>query len=321
MTIAKTTRDSGPLGYERPLLAPWFRVVEAGDRLLLEHAGKLVELRGAAVRALLPRLIPLLDGAHTVPEIVERLGETAEEPVSKALALLGAHGLLRDGAAIGGNDVTAWYVATSSPGATPASASESLVGSRVLVSGSSWVATETARLLAVSDVDVVVAPFTVEAGSADLVVAAPAPCEVAELRKANEHRLRDGVPWLAVWPDDGRCTAVGPLHVPGQTACHECYLLRRAATSGYESDFRLVEARPVAAPMPDAIGAIASGLAALICIRWLGARDATLTGVLFAFEANGTPGLTRHRMLRVPRCSACGVSVPPPNPWFKRFGA
>jgi len=69
--------------------------------------------------------------------------------------------------------------------------------------------------------------------------------------------------------------------------------------------------------MPAAASTIAAGLAALICLRWLGARDPTLPGAFYALELQGTLALTRHRVLRVPRCPACGAPPPPPSPWFR----
>ena len=117
------------------------------------------------------------------------------------------------------------------------------------------------------------------ASDVDLIVAVPAAEEVEQLAGLNERCLREGAtPWLAVLPTDGRFAAVGPLYVPEQTACHACYLLRRGATSGYEQDFSLLDGLPVRAPMPPAASTIEAGLAALICLRWLGARDPTLPG-------------------------------------------
>ena len=48
-----------------PLLAPWYRVVGDGERLLLEYAQSVVVLEGAAVQSLLPALLPLLDGTRS----------------------------------------------------------------------------------------------------------------------------------------------------------------------------------------------------------------------------------------------------------------
>ena len=81
----------------RPLLAPWYRLVGDGDRLLLEHAQSVVVLEGAAVRILLPRLLPLLDGTRCVDDLAERLGEAARPAIVAALGLLAERGLVIDG--------------------------------------------------------------------------------------------------------------------------------------------------------------------------------------------------------------------------------
>jgi bacteriocin biosynthesis cyclodehydratase domain-containing protein len=190
------------------------------------------------------------------------------------------------------------------------------------VIGSATAGAEVARLLRSAGVATPASSF--ENGrleDVDMIVAAFVPEEVERLRDLNEQRLRDSTPWLALLPADGRFAAVGPLYVPTQTACHACYLLRRGATSGYEEDFSLLEREPVRAPMPAAASTIAAGLAALMCLRWLGARDPTLPGVLYALELHGRLGLTRHRVLRVPRCPACGPTSPQPSPWFRELDA
>ena len=287
--------------------------------MLFEHAGRVVELNGRAVRALLPRLIPLLDGTRTVQEIVGILGAAAEAPIASALALLDDHGLLVEGP--GRESAGACYVAAVCS-STPDAVSSALASSRVATLGSAPTAAEVSSLLeSAGAVETTSAPIDDPETEADLIVAAPAAEEVEHLAGLNEGRLRDATPWLVLLPTDGRFAAVGPLYVPGQTACHACYLLRRGATSGYEQDFALLERRPVRAPMPAAANTIAAGLAALICLRWLGARDPTLPGVLYALELQGPFALTRHRVLRVPRCPACAVLSPPPSPWFRELDA
>jgi bacteriocin biosynthesis cyclodehydratase domain-containing protein len=308
-------------GRRLPLLAPWWRVVDDGERILFEHAGRVVELRGRAVQALLPALLPLLDGAHSHADIIGCLGEAAEPSVRRALDLLDGHGLLTDGPRVEG-DAAADYVATACPTVPPSSARAALADSRVAVHGRSVTAVELARLLDTSGVSVAKASAEPELEpGVDLLVSAPTPGEVEALHAANAERLRDGIPWLVVLPYDGRLTTVGPLYVPGQTACHACFTVRRAATSGYEEDFALLETRPAPAPVPDAVAVMAAGLASLVSLRWLAAKDPTLPGVAYALEASGVPTLTRHRVLRVPRCTVCGPTGPPPNPWFKELAA
>src|SRR5262249_57362212 len=77
-----------------PLLAPWYRVVGDGDRLLLEYAQSLVVLEGAAVRTLLPVLLPLLDGTRTVDALAARLGPAARPAIEAALELLAERGVV-----------------------------------------------------------------------------------------------------------------------------------------------------------------------------------------------------------------------------------
>ena len=318
---AEMTHAGEPVAEQRPLLAPWCRTADDGSRLLFEHAGHVVELNGQAVRALLPALLPLLDGAHTVREIVATLGDSAEAPIRKALALLDEHGLLVDGPPAAGHASAACYVAANSA-LSPAEAWTALTSSRVAVIGSAPAGAEVTHLLGsagVATTTLALADGTVD--HADLVVASPAPEEVEHLGALNERRLGDTTPWLPLLPTNGHFVAVGPLYVPGQTACYACYLLRRGATSGYEEDFSLLEGQPVRAPMPAAASMSAAGLAALICLRWLGAHDPTLPGVLYALELQGRLGLTRHRVLRVPRCPACGPTSPLPSPWFRGLDA
>lgn len=319
-TAEQATSSREAESERRPLLSPWWRVVEDCDRLLFEYAGHVVELSGRAVQALLPALVPLLDGAHTLREIVEILGEAAEAPIAKAVALLDDHGLLVEGPATESN-AAARYVA-SVCSSTPAAASAALASSRVAIFGSAPAAAQVSRLLRSAGATTATWASRDRPGSdVDLVVAAPAAQEVQRLASLNEQCLRDATPWLALLPSDGRFAAVGLLFVPGQTACHACYLLRRGATSGYEHDFSLLERGPVRAPMPAATNTIAAGIAALICLRWLGARDPTLPGALYALELQGTLALTRHRVLRVPRCPACGPTSPPASPWFRELDA
>src|SRR5205823_14622223 len=80
-----------------PLLAPWYRVVGDGERLLLEYAQSVVVLEGAAVQTLLPALLPLLDGTRSVDDLAARLGPPARPAIEAAVALLAEHGAVIDG--------------------------------------------------------------------------------------------------------------------------------------------------------------------------------------------------------------------------------
>ena len=304
---------------ERPLLAPWYRCVEDGERLLLEHGQSLVVLEGAAVKAFLPVLLPLLDGTHVYDDLVECLGPAAQPAVDLALEAFAAHGLLVEGPDVAlGIEATAHALAAMLDLA-PWVTAERLGAATVSVIGSSTVRSEVVRLLRASGVGrVSVDEWDCEA-PADLAVVLPGPSERAELdgwnRAANARSLR----WLPVSPYDGRFAGVGPLIVPGESCCFECFVRRRSSNSAYGEHFVAVDAAPLAARADPALEALVCALAAHLTVRWIGGRDTTLPGVLFAVEARPALSLSEHSVLRVPRCPVCShvEGVPGRLPWHE----
>jgi bacteriocin biosynthesis cyclodehydratase domain-containing protein len=307
---------------ELPLLAPWYRVVEEGERLVFEHASRAVVLEGAAVRTLLPRLLPLLDGTRSVDELVAAVGAPVEAAVTKALSLLGERGLLTAGprAAVAGEARAAAEELAAGGLLAPAAAAAALERARVGIAGESAVALELAGLLARSGVRRL---ERLRCGALDrrydVVVAAPAADELRLLVPLNESALDAEQPWLQVLPFDGRIVPVGPLFVPGETACHACYLLRRSAALGFAAIDPLLDREPTRAPAGPALEALAAAAAASILLRWLALADPQIPGVLFAVEPASGLVAGPHRVLRVPRCSACSLAerVAPAAPWYE----
>src|SRR5919204_18130 len=68
--------------------------------------------------------------------------------------------------------------------------------------------------------------------------------------------LRVATPWLPVLPFDGRVAVLGPLYVPGESCCYECYRLRRAANSPFPGEFWALERGRAAYPSSPALDAI-----------------------------------------------------------------
>jgi bacteriocin biosynthesis cyclodehydratase domain-containing protein len=158
-----------------------------------------------------------------------------------------------------------------------------------------------------------------DAAGLDLVLAFPSPQELPQLDDWNRRMLERRTPWLQTLPFDGRMAAVGPLFVPGETCCHSCYQLRRAATSDYRSEFWTLARTPAHHPAPPALTAVAAGAAALLALRWLAWRDPLAPGKIQAIELGAGLELAVHHVYRVPRCPVCsGLSdLAPPLPWFK----
>lgn len=309
----------GPPLPARPLLRPGYRVVADGPRLLLERGHRVVLLEGRAAAALLPRLLPLLDGSRTIAEIAGALGPQAGPAVEHALRVLAARRLLCEGPSpellprplrdtvellAGDSDLP------------PALVAERLGSSSVCVVGSSAVAAAVVELVAAAGVAVVRARRWRDARG-DVVIAAPAPAEAGAIRRLNRRALRRGVDWLPVLPYDGRIAAVGPLIVPRETACATCYLLRRAAVVDYGDELPVLERTPVGTRSVPALDRLVSEVAVLHVLRWLGTRDARLPGTLQTVELGNGVEILSHVVLRVPRCPSCSGlgTLAAPLPW------
>jgi bacteriocin biosynthesis cyclodehydratase domain-containing protein len=309
-------RRLSPTVPDRPLLAPWYRLVEDGDRLLLEHGRAVVVLEGGAVRTLLPALLPLLDGTRTRAELGGVLGSPAVPAVEQALELLAQHGLLVEGApeagTAGANAVAAGY------GIAPAVAAERLRAARIGVLGNARLAGDIARLLRRAGLGVERLEWA-PGRSIELAIVVPAPGEAGRVDDWNRLALEQGVRWICVRPFDGATATVGPLVVPGESACHACLLLRLAGHVDYAVDFPRIEAAATRAETGPALEAIVAGLTAQLALGWVAGYDRRLPGLLHVLESGPPLTLTAHRVLRVPRCPVCSTAerLAPRVPWHE----
>lgn len=302
---------------ERPLLAPWYRLIEDGDRLLLEYGQSVVVLEGAAVRTLLPPLLPLLDGTRTVEEVVARLGVAATTAVEAALETFARHGLLVEGPAAPpwGRETADFFAAAYD---LPPAVVADRVGSALIgVVGESRSGDEIARLLLAAGVGEVRRLSWHDGERADFAVVTPAAHELSLLGPWNHAAVAAGSVWLPVLPFDGRLAAVGPLLIPGESCCYECVLLRRSANLEYGGDLRAIEATPLRASADRPFEALVGALTAHLALRWVAGHDTTLPGVLYAVAPQPALSVTEHAVLRVPRCPVCSPvdRLAPPLPW------
>jgi bacteriocin biosynthesis cyclodehydratase domain-containing protein len=283
-----------------PELKPWYRIAESPAGVTLRYGASALLFEGAAARTLLPRLLPLLDGTRTADDLAAELGPPVRPAVDHALDLLAGRGLLRRRAPADDREDRARTVellAATDPGArSPEELRDALGEATVSVLGDGSLAGDVGRLLLRAGVG------AVERGwAADLVVAAPAPDDAGRLEEWNAEALAHGVPWLQLVPFDGSIAAVGPLFVPGETACHACFRLRRAV-DGTAAGERQLRAHHLSSP---ALDAAVAGLAASVAVQWLATHDSAAAGCLLALEPEPHLSLTRHAVYRVPRCPAC----------------
>jgi bacteriocin biosynthesis cyclodehydratase domain-containing protein len=311
----------------RPALKPWYRLLRDGDRLLLQYGETLVSFEGRAVRRLLPALLPLLDGTRSVDDIVHIVGPPVRRAVEQALDLLERHGLLTEAAA--GTSVeserrSAEFLAATDPaGRSPAALLAAIRAARVVVAGSGPLALEVASSLRRSGVGrLEQLPLGLPGSDPDafeLAVAAPAGEELPGLRDWNRAALAAGLPWLQVLPFDGLLAAVGPLYVPPETGCYECFRIRRAANVDCGRDLLAVQDVPVPLPASASLEQSVAGLAATMALRWLTHQDQFLPGTWYALELAPEPALGTHVLYRVPRCPACSglAEISQPLPWHR----
>jgi bacteriocin biosynthesis cyclodehydratase domain-containing protein len=306
-----------------PFLPPWYRVATGPGKVVIEHGQRIVCLEGRAADRLLPALLPLLDGMRTVDEIVCALGEPARPAVEHALGELASHGLLTEGpplprelpAPVSG---TAELLTSLRPGGRPLAETAGVVaGCSVAVVGEGTAGLETGRLLRSGGVKIDRAGG-IEAGP-DLTVCAPSAAELPRLRDWNAQALESRLPWLQVLPFDGRYASLGPLYLPGDTCCYECFRLRRAANLDADNELPLLEEVPASYPAAPALDAVLGGLAAILTLSWLVLGDHYAPAAFYAVELLPVLGLTVHHVHRVPRCAACSglADVAPPLPWHK----
>jgi bacteriocin biosynthesis cyclodehydratase domain-containing protein len=305
-----------------PYLPPWYRVATEAGKVVLEYGQRVVCLEGRAAERLVPALLPLLDGTRTVNEVVQLLGEPVRPAVEKALDELSAHGLLAEGPPLAADVArpvagTAELLASLRPGAGPLEETmASVAGCSIAILGDGAAGAEVARLLRSSGAHV-------ERGEmldgADLAVCAPAAAELPRLRGWNEQALDARQPWLQILPFDGRYAALGPLYLPGDTCCYECFRLRRWANLDGADELPLLEEAPATYPAAPALDAVLGGLAALLSLNWLVLGDHYAPAAFYAFELLPTLSLSVHHVHRVPRCPACSglADVAPPLPWYK----
>ncbi len=307
-------------GPYRPLLPDFWSVYAVGESdVELRSLGRSVRLSGLGVGSLLPDLLPVLDGEHTVDEICAELAGCSAEMVERLVAQLAAGGLLVAGGRLGqsqasGSGVIEFLQALVPPGEA-GHLSGRLEGATVCLWGDDRISRSIEGLLMDCRVNTHRLPCSGErpateaaadlVGRASLLVGCGASLRDASLLQLNALSLATGTPWLPVISDAAEIT-LGPLIVPGRSACLVCLRVRAEALA--PGPVRLIRAG--SRPMLPAAVQVAAGVAAAEVLKaLLGADRPTLEDRLIKIHLR-TLAWTRADVLRLPRCPAC-ASVRP----------
>ncbi|MGE5272947.1 MAG: TOMM precursor leader peptide-binding protein [Verrucomicrobiota bacterium] len=310
-----------------PYLAPWYRLATTDGGVLLEYGQRIICLAGRAGTTLMPVLLPLLDGTRTLDEIVEVLGEPARPAIEAALERLDECELLLEGPPLptdvpAPESATAQLVVSLRPReVTLGKAVASLRSRTTAIVGDGPTAVEVSRLLRQSGVQV--RREDAISSGADLFVCAPSSEQLTALGDWNAQALASGQPWLQVLPFDGRYASVGPLYVPDETCCFDCFRLRRLANLDAVDELQALEAARASYPATPSLQALVAGLATTLALGWLVLRDHHAPSAFYAIELGQGIRMSLHHVHRVPRCHACSglADVAAPLPWHKEYRA
>jgi bacteriocin biosynthesis cyclodehydratase domain-containing protein len=300
------------LTVDRPMLLPGVRLVERPGVLHFFDGRRVVSVRGdEAGRRAVREAIGVTAGVGGQPvddarDLIDRLRLGTDDGLQD-----GHHGdPVALGASFASASVAGWV--------SPLEAHEHLRGTDVHV----WDAPGGALLDTLSASGLRCAAFygpdqlaAVDPGRSVVVVAASDEQPTQRLNAANAACIAHGLTWLPVGAYDGAAVRVGPLMIPGQTACADCLLRRLAANVEYAEVYRDVAEAP-AAPTPPALRAWSHSVAALILLRWVANHDVRLPGRLFTLVPDDLQ-IRQGTVYRVPRCETCAAPdfVTAAAPW------
>ena len=246
------------------------------------------------------QLVPLMNGQHTVDEIVDLMQEhTSAAEVYYALMLMEKTGYLVENENKLTTSVAAFYETLN---VNTTEAARRLQNLKVAVRAVGAVTIE---------------PIISVLESLNITVAAEGELEVIltddylqdGLEAFNQNALQSQRPWLLVKPV-GTLIWIGPLLVPGKTGCWACLAQRLRANRPVETFIQ--RRKNSATPFPTSVAALRStvqtgiNLAATEIAKWIiQGQNNTLEGQLVTFDTLSLETKT-HPLTQRPQCPRCG---------------
>ncbi|MGQ4650073.1 TOMM precursor leader peptide-binding protein [Lyngbya aestuarii] len=245
-------------------------------------------------------LTPLINGKHTVDEIVEFLQEKASAAeVYYALMLMEQKGYLVESQAVISSSVEAfWELLQVTPQAAISKLNSTKVSLHTFgkVPGQEFIATLESLNIQVSsdgDLGIVVTDDYLQEG----------------LTEFNQKSLFLQRPWILVKPV-GATIWIGPIFYPGKTGCWECLAQRLRANRPVESYIR--KQKGISIPLPTSLAMLPStwqtglNLAATEIAKWIVQEEnKQLEDVLITFNTFSLK-TESHILVKRPQCPSCG---------------
>ncbi|WP_017541745.1 TOMM precursor leader peptide-binding protein [Nocardiopsis halophila] len=310
------------------------RVLAHGPDILIRRGGLVSRCTGAGIREFVAELLDKAVEGRVVLDAAEA-GEARTARFEALMARLVAGGLFIESGAGDGEADDADPVAVGlwqrGGGAVERADVQARLRTRpVRVVGSCGLAEDLRAALAGAGLQI-----AADGAPAATAVVVGAHEEDPVLTEWNAARLEEAAPdpWLAVVSFSGGQAVVGPWVVPGESACYECFLLRRASVFGvHEVSSALAGAEPVG-PVFDGsarhpgMRLIQTGAVVDRITERVGLQDrsgqAVPGGVTTISLRHDEIGMEHHRVLRVPRCPRCSPSagIGYPQVWYAKGAA
>jgi ribosomal protein S12 methylthiotransferase accessory factor len=269
--------------------------------LLLSEEGS-----GALYGAAYEKIVPLIDGHHSIDEIVDALVDQVEPArVYYVLNGLEGKGYLSEATPDVPSGVAAFW---HSMGIEATAVREALTTKSVAVASIGNV--ESAPMIQALEA---MGARLGEQDEADLLIVVTDDYLRTELVQINKSALASKRPWMLVRLT-GRELWLGPLFKPGETGCWKCMrdrLDRNRAVHRF-----LVEKKNLDAPPFTAVGTLdatqmaACQMAAVAAVQFLAGGTNGLAGKVLSLDWGAFWSQT-HKLLRHPNCVECGTDEQP----------
>ena len=285
---------------EKPAFKPHIRVAAvAGEGVFLSTERWHRVLRGR----LFELVAPLVDGRRRSEDLVEALRQhISPAEVYFVLELLESRGYLLESRERGPVELTAFWTAM---GVDPDMARSRLRDAPISITalGRAHAEDVVAALESMGMCTCPDAKFGLVVADSYLD---------PELEACNREALERRRPWMLLKPA-GEEFLLGPVFVPGRTACWKCLHDRYSLNHPIEQFLvsRAQETPPSSPPAASAPGVrqAAVNMAAVALARWIGGGGSSdLEGKLISVDSR-TWRTTMHTLVARPRCPACGPPV------------
>ncbi len=292
--------------HNKPKLKEYFRLAtEAPENVFLMSERKTILL----CDRLYVQLIPLLDGCHSVDEIIEQLQDQIPPAyIYYGLAHLENQGYLRNSDELISPSLAIFCDHLNINAKT---AYHQLQNTKVTVRAVGSVSTsEFVKILKLHQIQVT-EDKDLETEHADLKVVVCDDYLQVELAALNQAALDHSCPWLLVKPI-GTVIWLGPLFYPRKTGCWECLGQRLKCNRPVEGYLaRHTDTVIPLTPYLNTIPAVlhtAWGMAATEILKWIvqDRQNKRLEGTLVTHDTL-TLETQSHTLIRRPQCPSCGL--------------